>query len=52
MLTVKQQVPFVNSNISYTVQIIGIILRSCLKKKRKKRKENIDTVETNIFAKE
>lgn len=39
MLTVKQQMPFVNSNISYTVQIIGIILSGCLKKKKRREKE-------------
>lgn len=45
--------PFVNSSISYTVQIIGTILRGCLKKrKEKEKKENTDTVETNLFAKE
>lgn len=53
ILTVKYQIPLVSSNISYTVQIMDIILR-CWFKRSKRRNENIDIVETNfsIFAKE
>ena len=46
---------FMNSSISYTVQIMGIILKGCFSlKKKKRKKENTDTAETNfnIFAKE
>ena len=43
MFTAKYQMTFMNSNISYTVQIMGIILKGCFslgEKKKEKSEKN------------